>query len=180
MNLNIANYKYFFLDRDGVINIERKNDYVKNVSEFIFESDALKALSILSQYTQYLFIVTNQRGVGRNIMSLSDLASVHSYMMNQINIYNGHIKQIYTCTDIHSSSINRKPNTGMAFRAQADYPEVIFSESVMIGNSKSDIEFGNKLGMYTVLLGNKYPKDDIIYNIADIHYMNLYEFALSL
>lgn len=180
MILNNKEYKFLFLDRDGVINVERKNDYAKNVSEFIFERDALKAIKILSEKFQHIFVVTNQRGVGRGIMSVSDLEKVHYFMVQEIENENGQISDIYYCTDTCSSSINRKPNIGMAFQIQERYPEVQFSESIMVGNSQSDIEFGYKLGMRTVLVGDKYPKENKIYEIADCYYMNLYDFALSL
>lgn len=173
-------YKYIFLDRDGVINVERKNDYVKNIAEFVFEEKALEAIAILSKYTGYIFIVTNQRGVGRGKMSLADLDEVHDYMLQKIQEVGGRIKQIYFCTDTDPSSINRKPNIGMAFKALTDYPQVDFSESVMVGNSKSDMLFGKKAGMYTVLVGNKYKADDPVFGIADSYFANLYEFALSL
>lgn len=177
---NIGQYEYLFLDRDGVINVERPNDYVKNISEFIFIEDTLKALSILSRKFKYIFIVTNQRGIGRNIMTIDDLNKIHGYMLAEIEKGGGRIDNIYYCTDLDSASINRKPNTGMAFQAQLDYPEVEFSKSVMVGNSRSDIEFGNKLGMYTVLVGHKYDKGDKIYNNINAFYENLYKFADSL
>ncbi|MFR9166721.1 MAG: HAD hydrolase-like protein [Dysgonomonas sp.] len=68
----------------------------------------------------------------------------------------------------------------MAFQAKEDYPDIVFTNSVMVGNSRSDIEFGNKLGMYTILVGDKYPKEDKIYNKTCAYFPNLYEFALSL
>lgn len=177
---NLNRFKFIFLDRDGVINVERKNDYVKNSAEFVFEENSLEAISVLSRYTDYLFVVTNQRGVGRGLMALTDLQEVHDMMLEKIRISGGNIKQIYYCTDTDSTSVNRKPNIGMGAQAKKDFPEIDFSESIMVGNSKSDIEFGQKLGMYTVLVGDKYPSDDPIYQIVDVHYMNLYEFALSL
>lgn len=178
--VDLKTYKYIFLDRDGVINVERKNDYAKNISEFVFEDKALEAVSVLSKHTEYIFIVTNQRGVGRGVMTLSDLGEVHEYMLRKIQEAGGNIKKIYFCTDICASSINRKPNIGMAFRAQSDFPEIDFSKSVMVGNSRSDIQFGKKAGMYTVLVGDKYKRDDEVYKIADDHFANLYDFALSL
>lgn len=177
---NRSKYKFIFLDRDGVINIERKDDYVKNISEFVFEPEVLNAIALLSKLTDYIFIITNQRGVGKGVMSLSDLNRVHEFMLEKIRDKKGDVTHIYYCTDLDSSSINRKPNTGMAFRARSDYPEIEFACSVMVGNSRSDIEFGKKLGMYTVLIGSKYTEDDCIYDMADAHYSSLYEFALSL
>jgi len=169
-----------FLDRDGVINVERKNDYAKNITEFAFIDGALDAIALLSAKFDNIFIVTNQRGVGRGVMSQADLDMVHEYMIKEIEARNGQISKIYTCTDINSDSINRKPNTGMAFLARKDFPAVEFKRSVLVGNSKSDIQFGKKLDMYTVLVGDKYPRDNEIYDIIDAYFPNLYEFALSL
>ena len=50
----------------------------------------------------------------------------------------------------------------------------------MVGNSRSDISFGAKLGMFTVLVGDKYPKEDKIYKDANVYYENLYKFVKSL
>lgn len=176
----MTKYKYLFLDRDGVINVERSNDYVKKRTEFVFEENVLKAFELLNNQFGGIYIVTNQRGVGRNIMTIEDLEDVHQYMLNNIQAVGCNIDNIYYCTDLKSNSINRKPNIGLAFQAKRDFPQIDFSLSIMVGNSKSDIEFGKKLGMYTVLVGNKYPSGDKIYNIADKYYRNLYEFTLSL
>lgn len=178
--IDTKKYKYIFLDRDGVINMERPDDYVKNPSEFIFIDGALEAISLLSKKFDNIFIITNQRGIGRGIMNTDDLNDIHDYMLSEIRKNGGDISQIYFCADVKSTSINRKPNTGMAFRVIEDYPSVIFSESIMIGNSRSDIEFGKKLGMYTVLVGDKYLKSDKIYKIVDANYKNLYKFVCTI
>ncbi len=180
MTDRMKQYRYLFLDRDGVINVERPDDYVKSVREFVFEENASDAVAILSTLFDKIFVITNQRGVGRGVMTEDALQAVHSHMLSEIAAGGGKISQIYYCTDNDSTSINRKPNVGMAFRALEDYPEIVFAESIMVGNSKSDILFGKKLGMYTVLVGDKYPRDNDIYTIADAHYENLYKFALSL
>lgn len=173
-------YNYLFLDRDGVINVERPNDYVKNIAEFIFVEDALKAIAILTQKFDRIFVVTNQRGIGRGIMTNSDLEIIHQYMISEIEKAGGRIDKIYYCTDLSNRSINRKPNVGMAFQAVADFPEVDFTKSVMVGNSFSDIQFGQKLSMHTILVGDKYKKEHKIHNNINAYYENLYMFADSL
>ncbi len=174
---NKEDYKYLFLDRDGVINIERPNDYVKNSSEFVFVDGAIDAIGILSKYFDYIFIITNQRGVGRGLMTTFDLQEVHTYMLSQITKSGGEISKIYCCTDTDNTSVNRKPNIGMGFQVLRDYPSVDFSKSVFVGNSQSDIDFANKLGMYSVLVGDKYKKDHKIYYGIGAYYENLYKFA---
>lgn len=178
--IDLKKYKVLFLDRDGVINVERKNDYAKNISEFVFETNVCKAISILARKFDKIFIVTNQRGVGRGVMTEKDLSSVHTYMLDEIRKEDGDITQIYTCFDINADSINRKPNIGMGFKALEEYPDVDFSASVLVGNSQSDIDFGNKLGMYTVLVGEKYEPEDKIHKNICSYFPNLYQFALSL
>ncbi|MFV0536753.1 MAG: D-glycero-alpha-D-manno-heptose-1,7-bisphosphate 7-phosphatase [Dysgonomonas sp.] len=170
-------YKYLFLDRDGVINIERPDDYVKDISELVFIEGSLAAIARLTAKFDHIFVITNQRGVGRGIMSADSLQEVHNHMLSEIEKMGGKISNIYICTDTGSTSINRKPNIGMAFQAQRDFSDINFQQSVMVGNSKSDIEFGNKLGMYTVLVGNKYPQGDKIYKLVDAYCENLYKFA---
>lgn len=177
MLLAMSRYKYLFLDRDGVINIERPDDYVKDITEFVFIEGSLTAIAKLAPKFDHIFVITNQRGVGRGIMSAGNLQQVHDYMLSEIEKAGGKVSDIYICTDTDSTSINRKPNIGMAFQVQRDFSDINFRQSIMVGNSKSDIEFGDKLGMYTVLVGNKYPKEDKIYKLVDAYYENLYKFA---
>lgn len=173
-------YRFIFLDRDGVINVERPCDYVKNKGEFVFIDGAIDAIATLSRSFEEIFIITNQRGVGRRIMAEGDLVQVHKYMLSEIEKAGGHISHIYYCADVLSSSVNRKPNIGMGFQARRDFPHVDFNESIMVGNSRSDIEFGHKLGMYTVLVGDKYSKEDKIYQNVNQYCENLYSFVLTL
>jgi histidinol-phosphate phosphatase family protein len=177
--IDLKRYKYIFLDRDGVINVERPDDYVKDIHEFVFIEGSLEAIAALSKVFDHIFIITNQRGIGRGIMTIDELNRIHDYMLSEIRKKGGNVSKIYFCTDTDSSSINRKPNTGMAFKAREDFPEVEFSQSIMVGNSKSDIEFGVKLGMYTVLVGDKYSKKDKIYKIVNANYENLYKFVYT-
>jgi histidinol-phosphate phosphatase family protein len=102
-----------------------------------------------------IFIVTNQRGVGKGIMSEADLIEIHSNMVREIKNASGRIDKIYYCTDVDDSSPNRKPNTGLAIQAKQDFPEIEFSTSVMIGDSISDMEFARKLGMQRVYISQK-------------------------
>lgn len=141
-----------FLDRDGVINEKIDNDYVKNWSEFTFIDGALEAISILSDFFGIIVIVTNQRGVGRKIMTELDLLSIHKSMIDEIVSNSGRIDKIYYCKDVLNSSEHRKPNTGMAWQAKIDFPLIDFNKSVMVGDSFSDMYFGRKLGMTCCLI----------------------------
>ncbi len=178
--MEVNSYNTLFLDRDGVINQERPGDYVKILSEFIFLPGVFDALSILNQRFRNIFVVTNQRGVGRGIMSNEALLNIHDWMVREISMQNGRIDKIYVCTDIDSSSENRKPNIGMALQAQKDFPEIDLSKSIMVGNSLSDMKFGKNAGMCTVLVGDKYKEREKDLSLIDDSFDSLLSFAQQL
>jgi len=136
-----------FLDRDGVINEKIENNYIKNWSEFSFTYKARESLAILSTFFNKIFIVTNQRGVGKGLMTEKDLILIHKKMLKSIKAKSGRIDNIYYCIDILDSSEFRKPNIGMALKAKTDFPSIDFRKSVMVGDSETDMIFGKTLGM---------------------------------
>ena len=140
------------LDRDGVINVLRPDDYVKNIGEFVFCDGALEALRLLNPLFRRIVIVTNQRGVGRGLMSSADLEEVHAWMLARIREAGGRIDRIYVCTDTDNSSPRRKPNPGMALEVRADYPDIDFDRSWFVGDSASDLEFARRAGIPAFLV----------------------------
>jgi len=144
-----------FLDRDGVINEKRENDYIKNWNEFVFIPGALKALLILASLFENIIIVTNQRGVGKGLMTEKELLSIHGKMLQIVNQNAGRIDKIYYCIDTSEYSYNRKPNIGMGIQAKKDFPKINFTKSIMIGDSITDMEFGKNLGMTTIYIDKK-------------------------
>lgn len=170
-------FNTLFLDRDGVINHQRRGDYVKTIEEFVFHDGALEALRILSSCFKHILIVTNQRGVGRGLMDMEALDDIHAFMLQIVTEHEGRIDRIYTCTDIESNSFNRKPQPGMALQARQDFPDIDFSHSLMAGDSLSDMEFANNAGIKAVLIGNKYsPAEISLYEIY-ARYPDLLTFA---
>lgn len=143
-----------FLDRDGVINKKRDNDYVKSIDEFEFLPNVKETISKLNQKFGRLIVVTNQQCIGKEIISESDLESIHDHMSMEINNEGGSITAIYYAPHLVSeNSIYRKPGAGMADQAKQDFPEIDFSKCIMIGDSISDMEFGKRKGMITIGIG---------------------------
>lgn len=166
-----------FLDRDGVINHEKDNDYIRNWEEFRFYDTTLEAMALLAQRFSRIVIVTNQKGVGRELMTLADLQQIHQHMQEEINKTGGRIDRIYFCSDLENDSINRKPNPGMAFQAKADFPEIDFSKSIIVGNRTSDMEFGRNAGLYTVFVASTHPETPFPDPRIDLRFDNLLDFA---
>ena len=76
-------FKAVFLDRDGVINEERK-DYVKNLDEFIILKGVSKAIKLLKEKNFLVIIVTNQSAVNRKLLTENQLNEIHNYL--QVNL----------------------------------------------------------------------------------------------
>jgi D-glycero-D-manno-heptose 1,7-bisphosphate phosphatase len=165
-----------FLDRDGVINCRKPTDYIRNKSEFVFEKGALEAINQLSFFFEKIIVVTNQQGIGKGFMSEADLAEIHQFLIEKTG---GKIVAALHCPHLKTELCAcRKPESGMAFQAKKMFPEIDFQKSWMVGDSASDIEFGQKLGMKTVWIHGKPEDFDKITQLApDFQFDSLEDFA---
>jgi histidinol-phosphate phosphatase family protein len=166
-----------FIDRDGVLNHEKHEDYVRHWNEFQFYKSTIEALSILAPLFKRIILVTNQKGVGKGLMSLEDLENIHKNMLAAIEKGGGRIDQIFYCSDLDSDSYNRKPNPGMAFQATQMFPEIDLSKSIMVGNRISDMSFGRNAGIHTIFLSTTHPETDFPHPQIDLRFENLLVFA---
>lgn len=105
--------------------ITKKMEYVYDYSEFIFYDRVKEALKILSGYFGKILVVTNQRGVGRGLMTENDLLDIHVKMLAAISDSGGRIDEIFYCTSTDNDHPDRKPNAGMAYRAQKNSHQLI-------------------------------------------------------
>lgn len=168
-----------FLDRDGVINRRLPMAYVTRWEEFEFLDGVLDALAKLASRFHTICIVTNQAGIEKGLMSHDMLKDIHQQMVEYILYHGGRVDEIYYCpfTDV-LDPLCRKPNPGMAFEAQKDFPHIDFKRSLMVGDSDSDIIFGNQLGMKTILVGdNAEAKSRAPLSVPDARMFNLADVA---
>ncbi len=171
----IDNTWTLFLDRDGVINRRKFGGYITKPSEFEFLPGVLDSLSFFTSIFNIIIIITNQQGIAKGIMSEDELIDLHKYMNGEIVKNNGNIDAIYYCTDLSDAYNNcRKPSIKMAQKAKNDFPAIDFTKSIMVGDSISDIEFGNNSGMKTIFITN----NKNVTNIATINIDNLSELKI--
>lgn len=182
MNFNLAIDKSWtlFLDRDGVLNHEKKEEYIRNRTEFKFYEEVLDALQIFNNFFGRILVVTNQRGVGKQLMTEADLQDIHAYMLEQIANAAGRVDKIYYCTSMDNDNPCRKPNPGMALQAKADFPEIDFTKSIMVGNKPSDMFFGRNAGINTVFLATTNPEIPFPHPAIDFRFNSLKELAKTI
>jgi D-glycero-D-manno-heptose 1,7-bisphosphate phosphatase len=166
-----------FLDRDGVINHEKEMDYVLNYHEFRFYDRVFDAIRLFNQVFARIIIVTNQRGVEKQLMTEEDLIHLHKQMMAAIEENGGKIDAIFYCTSLTNEHPNRKPNPGMAFLAKESFPEIELPKSIMVGNNLSDMLFGRNAGMHTVFVQTTNPDLPLPDPAIDIVCSDLVTFA---
>lgn len=169
-----------FLDRDGVINRHIPDDYVKSIAEFEMLPGVPGSIARLAQRFGWLFVATNQQGVGKGLYSLDDVGRIHAYMTALIEREGGRIDRIYVAPQLDSEdSPMRKPGIGMALQAKRDFPQIELARSIMVGDSISDMYFGRRAGMHTVWIGgtSRVPPDN---TLVDAIFPSLVEFADAL
>lgn len=142
-----------FLDRDGVINRRIVGGYVRRPEEFEFLPGVKEAMKIFAARFRRIIVVTNQRGIARGLMTEDDLRRVHEYMTAEIEAAGGRIDAIYHCPG-EDGSPDRKPLPGMALKAKRDFPDIAFENSLMAGDSASDMQFARNAGMHGIFIGS--------------------------
>lgn len=146
-DIDVSGYDTLLLDRDGVINRLRPNDYVKCWEEFEFLPNVLETLSKWSKQVKHIFIVTNQRGVGKGLMTETDLQDIHTKMCQEIERNRGRIDKVYYCTALTEADLRRKPGIGMFLDILNDFSDVDPITCLMIGDSDSDMKFARNCGI---------------------------------
>ena len=172
--------KALFLDRDGVINVEKDGSYIFTKEEFHFYDGALSAIVELKKCFDYIIVVTNQRGIGRGLMTEAGLNKIHDFLIEEVAEAGGKIDGVYFAPGMHSDNPLRKPNIGMGLAALDDFADIIFTESVMVGNNLSDMEFGKSLKMKTIFLHTTKEEIMLPHPLVDEQYDSLAAFALEM
>ena len=145
--------KVVFLDRDGVINKKPpRAEYVKTWKEFKFLEGALEGLQLLSYNNYDLYLITNQPGIARGLMSKQDLSVIHKRLTDELQKNNVILKGIYYCPHgWDEGCLCRKPAPGLLFQAASEH-FINLSKTTFIGDDERDIEAGKIAGCKTILL----------------------------
>ena len=144
--------KCIFLDRDGVLNVER-GDYTFRPEDFEVVEGVPEAIKMIKDHGYLAIVVTNQAGITRNIYTREDMNRCHDKLHRATD---GLIDRIYY-SPYHpwfSESLSRKPNTLMIEKTLAKY-DIDLKKSWLIGDRARDIECGQTMGLNTVLIADE-------------------------
>ena len=141
-----------FLDRDGTINERVEKGYVTSWDAFRFLPGAKEALRRLAQEGYRVLVVSNQAGVGKGLMSQTELDRITTRFCRQVDRSGGRIDEVFYCTHTPAEECDcRKPKPGLLLRAAEKYG-VLLDRAYFIGDSDSDVLAGQRAGCRTILI----------------------------
>lgn len=147
--------KVLFLDRDGVINVEK--DYLYKIEDFEFIDGIMDLCHYYQSESYKIIVVTNQSGIAREYYNEVDFSILSLWMVEEFAKFGVTISAVYHCP--HHPSISgicdcRKPNPGMLIEANKKF-SIDFENSLIIGDKERDIEAGLNAGLRESYLFNE-------------------------
>ena len=139
--------KALFLDRDGVVNVEK--EYLYKIEDLEFIEGIFELCRHYQSLGYLIFIVTNQSGIARKYYSEEDFSTLTQWMIDAFKKEGVTITKVYHCPHhpkISGACSCRKPEPGMLLQAAKEY-NLDLSQSIMIGDKERDVEAGINAGL---------------------------------
>jgi len=144
-----------FLDRDGVLNVDR--GFTHRPDDLEFTPTAIEAVRMLNRAGYLVFVVSNQSGVARGYFGTEDVEAFHRTMAARLAEQGARIDAFFYCPYHPDGTVarfateheDRKPSPGMILQAMRDWP-VLPARSVMIGDKASDVEAADRAGIHGI------------------------------
>lgn len=153
--------------------------YVTAWDEFHILPGVPEAIRRLNQAGFRVVVISNQRGVALGLYTAADVVAIHAAFQDVLQSHGAHVDAFYFCPHDQLGCNCRKPRTGLFDQAAASFPAIRASTSAMVGDSLSDIEFGDQLGMLTIFIdGNpehQKPGVEAAAKLADMRFPSLSE-----
>lgn len=139
--------KALFLDRDGVINVDR--GYVYRRQQFEFINGIFDLCRKYGSEGYIIIVITNQAGIARGFYTESDFRKLTDWMLDQFKKEEISITKVYHCPhhpDVDGPCDCRKPEPGMILQAVKDF-DLDIKECILIGDKETDLEAGRRAGI---------------------------------
>jgi len=141
-----------FLDRDGVLNVDK--EYVHRADQLEWIDGVPETVRLLNDAGYLVIVVTNQSGVARGFYDEAAVGALHAHMRNHIEAHGAYIDAFYYCPHHPDGKIAaytmhcdcRKPGTGMFEQAARDW-RIDRGKSFMIGDKDIDVEAATAFGI---------------------------------
>jgi len=139
--------KALFIDRDGVINVDKVHVFRKE--EFEFTDGIFGLCNKYSDKGFLILVITNQAGIAKGIYGEDDFLKLTDWMTRQFAERGIKISKVYHCPhhpDFTGPCDCRKPEPGMILQGVKDF-NLDISQCMLIGDKESDLEAGRRAGI---------------------------------
>ena len=139
--------KVLFLDRDGIVNIER-GEYTFRKQDFSFTENLMEFLSFFKKEGYEIILITNQGGIDKGLYTKRDVQDLHSWMLAEMKSHGIDVLDIFYCPhhDTIQNCLCRKPKSLLFEKSVAVY-SIDISQSLMLGDNQRDIDSAEKIGI---------------------------------
>jgi D-glycero-D-manno-heptose 1,7-bisphosphate phosphatase len=153
-----------FIDRDGTINEEA--GYPADFGRVRIYPESFEGVRLINEAGLLAIVVTNQSGIGRGLLTESQLIDIHDKMRAAFTAQGARLDAFYYCPHYDLSPDPRygiacecrKPNPGLARRAAADFA-IDLQSSYMIGDKPDDVIFGLNIGATPILISTGFGRE---------------------
>jgi D-glycero-D-manno-heptose 1,7-bisphosphate phosphatase len=153
-----------FLDRDGTI--IKEVGYLKSIKGIRMIPRADDAIRIFKDWGYKVVVVSNQSGVARGYFDESVLGIVNDEIIRLFHEKGAEIDAMYYCphhpdfgSPMERNCDCRKPHAGMLYKAEKEL-NIDLKKSVIIGDKRTDVETGNRLGIISILVLTGFGKKE--------------------
>ncbi len=144
--------KIVFVDRDGTIVREPKDQQVDTLEKLEFVPGIIAGLRLLLESGFNLVMVTNQNGLGSKSFPRREFSVVHEKILRLLEGEGIRFEKIFICPHQPEDQCRcRKPNTGLVTPYLKRH-RIDRGRSFVLGDRETDVEFAKNLGVGSVRL----------------------------
>jgi D-glycero-D-manno-heptose 1,7-bisphosphate phosphatase len=149
--------KLVILGRDGILN-EYREEHVTTPEEWQPVPGALEAVARINHAGWHTVVATNQSGIGRGMIDMSAVNTVHAHMNKMLQVQGGRLDAVFFCPHTPEDNCDcRKPKPGMLLSARSDF-DLDLAQSWVVGDRWRDIDAGRAAGCRTILVQHHYQE----------------------
>jgi D-glycero-D-manno-heptose 1,7-bisphosphate phosphatase len=148
--------KALFIDRDGVINVDKGHVYTRE--EFEFTEGIFDLCRGYSEEGYLIIVITNQAGIAKGIFTEADYKKLTEWMISRFQDNGILISKVCYCPhhpDFTGYCKCRKPEPGMILNAIEEF-DLDITKCILIGDMETDLEAGRRAGIPEICIST-YP-----------------------
>lgn len=172
-----------FLDRDGTVIVDPKDERVDTLEKIDLFPDTIEALTLLAENDIAVVFITNQSGIAEGRINEDDFWRIHNEVLRQLETSDVKVLKTYMNGEAAGPNATawRKPGPKMLLQAAEDL-RLNLADIYMVGDSESDIHAAMNAGckggvLVETATNKKVVSQDAIYSAP--HLLDAVNYIIS-